>query len=78
MKKGSHIYEIGDHGGLIVMAKDTSATNRLLYSWDEGLSWEEFNISKKAFDITNIITEPSNMKQKFIVYGQVKTADFEY
>jgi Sortilin, neurotensin receptor 3, len=23
VKKGSHIYEVGDHGGLIVMAPDT-------------------------------------------------------
>lgn len=33
---GSHIYEIGDHGGLIVIAKDDKATNTILFTWDEG------------------------------------------
>lgn len=30
---GSHTYEIGDYGGLIVMINH-SKTNRVLYSWD--------------------------------------------
>ena len=58
--KGSHIYEIGDHGGLIVMASDQEATNIILYSWDEGLSWEEFIFSEESIEVTNIIIEPSN------------------
>jgi hypothetical protein len=31
---GSHVYEIGDHGGIIVMATDTKPTNKVLFSWD--------------------------------------------
>ena len=58
--KGSHIYEIGDHGGLIVMASDQEATNTIYYSWDEGLSWEEFKFSENPIEVTNIIIEPSN------------------
>ena len=37
IKKGSHIYEIGDHGGIIIMADDTNKTDKIIYSWDEGL-----------------------------------------
>ena len=37
--KGSHIYEIGDHGGIIVLANDQMATTTLYYSWNEGLHW---------------------------------------
>jgi hypothetical protein len=40
--KGSHIYEIGDHGGVIVLANDQAATNVLKYTWDEGLHWQSF------------------------------------
>ena len=29
--KGSHIYEVADHGGLIVLANNRIATNRMLY-----------------------------------------------
>jgi hypothetical protein len=39
--KGSHIYEIGDHGGLIVFAPDDRPTGYILYSWDEGLNMEK-------------------------------------
>tara|TARA_B100000780_G_scaffold190788_1_gene134329 strand:+ start:2294 stop:2713 length:420 start_codon:yes stop_codon:yes gene_type:complete len=34
--KGSHIYEFGDHGGIILMARDNVATQTLSYSWDHG------------------------------------------
>jgi hypothetical protein len=37
--KGSHIYEFGDHGGIILMARDNVATQTLSYSWDHGTSF---------------------------------------
>ncbi|CAD8059049.1 unnamed protein product [Paramecium primaurelia] len=67
--KGSHIYEIGDHGGVIVLASDQQATKVLKYSWNEGLTWEVFQFSEQAIEITNIITEPSNIGTRFIIYG---------
>lgn len=60
IRKGSHIYEIGDHGGLLVMAPDQMATRNILFSWNEGLTWEEMNISDTPIEITNIIIEPTN------------------
>jgi hypothetical protein len=45
VRKGSHIYEVSDHGGLIVMTKDQEKTNELLYSWDEGTSWEVYKFT---------------------------------
>jgi hypothetical protein len=38
--KGSHIYEMGDHGGLLLMAPDQYSTNKISFSWNEGLTWE--------------------------------------
>ena len=70
MDKGSYIYEIGDHGGLIVMADDSKPTKTIKYSWDEGLHWEYFTFSDEDFDITNIIIEPMNMSLKFLIYGK--------
>ena len=37
LMKGSFIYEIGDHGGILLMASDEQATNTLFYSWNEGI-----------------------------------------
>lgn len=38
--KGSHIYEMGDHGGLLLMAPDQHSTNKISFSWNEGQTWE--------------------------------------
>ena len=41
VREGSHIYEIGDHGALIVIAKKGEPTNSVEFSWDEGDTWEK-------------------------------------
>lgn len=38
-KPGSYIYEIGDHGSIIVIAKKNEPTTEVEFSWDEGLTW---------------------------------------
>jgi hypothetical protein len=73
VKKGSHIYEIGDHGSIIVIAPDQAATDEVYYSWNEGLTWETLKISEDPIEVTNIITEPSNKAEKFMVYGRSTT-----
>ncbi len=57
--EGSHIYEIGDHGGVVVLARDDRETNKVFYTWDEGLTFDEL-IFSFAFNISvdNIVTEP--------------------
>jgi hypothetical protein len=67
--KGSHIYEFGDHGGLVVMAEDNRPTNFIYYSWDEGLTWTKLKISDDSLLIENIIIEPKSLSQAFVVYG---------
>lgn len=67
--KGSHIYEIGDHGSIIVMADDQQATDYIEYSWNEGLTFEKLIFTKKPIEVTNIIIEPSNTGTSFILYG---------
>jgi hypothetical protein len=61
VKPGSYIYEIGDHGALIVIAKKNTPTNLIEFSWDEGLTWETLVISEKNLYIENIIIEPSSI-----------------
>jgi hypothetical protein len=43
------MYEIGDRGGIIVMARDDEATTEIIYSWNEGLTWEVVKVSDKPF-----------------------------
>ena len=68
--KGSHIYEISDHGGIVVLANDQEATDKILYSWNEGLTFEELKFTDTPLEIHNIITEPTFTGTSFIVYGE--------
>lgn len=56
VRKGSHVYEIGDHGGLLVMASDENPTNTLFYSWNEGTTWNSLVFSSMLVQVTNIVT----------------------
>lgn len=67
--KGSHIYEFADHGGLVLMANDVDKTDTLLYSWDEGTTWNGLKISNDLINIENIIVEPKSTSTQVIVYG---------
>ena len=70
IKKGSHIYEIGDHGAIIVVAPDQKASKYVYYTWNEGRTWDRLKISQTAVQISNIIIEPTNTAEKFILYGR--------
>lgn len=73
VRKGSHIYEIGDHGALIVIANDQHPTDTVYYSWDEGLTWQELRFSQEKVMVKNIIIEPSSTALHFVVYGESLT-----
>lgn len=69
LRAGTHIYEIGDHGAIIVIAKKGRPTNYVEFSWDEGKTWEKLVISDKNIIVDNIIIEPDSISQQFMVYG---------
>ena len=46
VRPGSYIYEIGDHGAIIVIAKKGEPTTEVEFSWDEGLTWQVLTISE--------------------------------
>jgi len=70
--KGSHTYEIGDHGSLLLMASNQHAVTEVMLSWNEGLTWEYLKISDTPIEVENIIIEPSNTAEKFVIYGRAK------
>ena len=69
VRKGIYIYEIGDHGGLIVMTLANKATNILIYSLDEGFTWDEYIFSDNLIRVENILIENTSSTQYFIIYG---------
>lgn len=73
VRKGPHIFEIGDHGGLIVVADDQKAVDEVYYSWNEGITFEAVKISDEKVFIREILIEPTSRSQQFLVYGETVT-----
>eukprot|EP00927_Polykrikos_kofoidii_P066198 TRINITY_DN61841_c0_g1_i1.p1 TRINITY_DN61841_c0_g1~~TRINITY_DN61841_c0_g1_i1.p1 ORF type:complete len:870 (-),score=172.66 TRINITY_DN61841_c0_g1_i1:108-2717(-) len=67
--KGAFIYEFGDHGGLVVMANDIRKTKQVVFSWNEGQSWYDFEVTEFPLEVDNIVTEPNSTSTKFLMYG---------
>jgi len=79
VRPGGYIYEIGDHGALIVIADHQKPVNGIEFSWDEGATWTYLKVSEQPFWVQNIIIEPNSLSQQFILYGfydeEAKAAD---
>lgn len=57
------IYDLGDHGGLIVAAPNLQSTTQIRYSWNEGKTWSKLKISDVPIFVSNIIQEPKSTSQ---------------
>ncbi|KAL4497318.1 hypothetical protein ABPG72_011253 [Tetrahymena utriculariae] len=79
IKRGAYVFEIGDHGSIIVMAKDKDygTTKFVEYTLDEGITWNQVQISDTDIEIDNIITEPSNTGTAFMVLAKTLSTDKE-
>jgi len=70
IRKGIWTYEIGDHGSLLIAADRSKLTSNLIFSRNEGFSWEDCTFTTQGdVDITNIVVEPSWKSKRFILYG---------
>lgn len=69
--KGSHIYEFGDHGGVIVMARHATdgPTDHLWFSLDEGECWEGPVKFQYTINLQNIRVEPRGASHLFMLHG---------
>ena len=70
VRKGVHIYEFGNHGAVLVMAAVNEETNKVIYSLDEGLSWNSLHLDQEAFNVTNILIEPTAVSTDFLAFGK--------
>ncbi|ORY36459.1 Oligoxyloglucan reducing end-specific cellobiohydrolase [Rhizoclosmatium globosum] len=71
IRKDAHKWAIGDHGAMIVMVNDEEATNKLIYSWNYGESWAEFQFVETPIRVSSVYSEPSATSLKFIITGSV-------
>lgn len=76
IRKGVHTYEYGDHGAIIVLSKMHVPTPELLYTWDEGSTWESVALTSPT-KIENIIIQPNSTSTRFLVIGNPASDDSE-
>eukprot|EP00656_Telonema_subtile_P012231 TRINITY_DN16150_c0_g1_i1.p1 TRINITY_DN16150_c0_g1~~TRINITY_DN16150_c0_g1_i1.p1 ORF type:complete len:1016 (+),score=184.22 TRINITY_DN16150_c0_g1_i1:88-3135(+) len=69
IRKGSSIYEISDHGALIVVAPEGVKTRKVRYTWDEGITWETATLPS-SMEVTSIRTDPKSSSLHFAVLGR--------
>lgn len=51
------------------MADDIHKTKQVVFSWNEGQSWYDFEIAEFPLEVDNIVTEPNATSTKFLLYG---------
>jgi hypothetical protein len=68
--KGPYTWEFGDQGGIIVVVKDDSETDQLLYSEDQGQTWKAYKFSDPNLTVLDLGTIPSDTSRKFLVIAK--------
>jgi hypothetical protein len=69
--KGAHLWEFGDSGSILIMANDERPTDRVLYSADQGLTWQEYQFTTEdKVRVRTIVTVYDDTSRKFILFGE--------
>lgn len=67
VKKGAYQWEFGDRGSIIVLVDDSSETNVVTYSLDQGRTWNDYVFSKENVKVDDIVTVPSDTSKRFFL-----------
>ncbi|GAB6018639.1 hypothetical protein CHUAL_000319 [Chamberlinius hualienensis] len=70
-----YLYAFGDHGGIIVAVKFYKAqggTKEILYSTDEGETWNSHQFSESEISIYSLLTEPGEHTTRFMLFGSLR------
>ncbi|OCF42192.1 signal sequence binding protein [Kwoniella heveanensis CBS 569] len=67
--KDAHMWEFGDSGSILVLANDEEATDHILYTTDEGLTWNEYAFGQ-PIRVRTIQTVPDDTSRRFLLIGE--------
>ncbi|OJJ43691.1 hypothetical protein ASPZODRAFT_19408 [Penicilliopsis zonata CBS 506.65] len=65
---GSHKYEFGDQGAVIIAVEDDGKTDKIRYSIDHGKEWETAELPQKIYPRL-LTTTPDSTSLKFLLVG---------
>jgi hypothetical protein len=66
--KDAHMWEFGDSGSIIVIVNDEEATDHVLYTLDEGLTWQSHSFGT-TLRVQTIQTVPDDTSRRFLLIG---------
>ena len=64
------MWEYGDQGSIIVIVEESTPTNVVLYTLDEGQTWIEYQFTEVTMQIDSITTVPSDNSRNFLLWGR--------
>lgn len=82
IKKGVYHWEFGDQGSILLLVDAAKETNEVIYSKDEGATWESYKFTEKPVKVLDLATVPSDTALKFVIFAgdtketQVFSIDF--
>ena len=65
IKKGVYMWEYGDQGTILVLVDAVQSTDSILYSLDDGKTWNEFKFIDSPLKINDLATVPTDTARKF-------------
>ena len=69
--KGKYVYDIMNHGGLIIISRSKPIDKEytiLMYSWNQGETWENIIINGTNAIIEDIYVEPNSVTQNLMIH----------
>ncbi|KAG8226274.1 hypothetical protein J437_LFUL004831 [Ladona fulva] len=73
--KGHHFFSFGDHGGVLVAVKyykSQGETREIIYSTDEGETWQSYQFFDDDLRVYGLMTEPGENTTVFTMFGSAK------
>lgn len=71
IRKGIYHWEFGDKGSILVLADSANPTNELVYSSDDGATWDTFTFTDDPVKVLDIATAPSDTELKFVLFADL-------
>ena len=68
VRKDAHMWEFGDAGSILLLANDEQPTDRVTYTLNEGLTWQDYSFGE-SIRVQSIVTVPTDTSRKFILFG---------
>ncbi|EEA22297.1 vacuolar protein sorting/targeting protein PEP1 [Talaromyces marneffei ATCC 18224] len=75
VKKGSHFWEYGDQGSVLVLVAEGKPTREVFFSTDEGDTWEVYQFSEKEVTVLDFSTVPSDTSKNFLIWAREAGSD---